>query len=164
MISRQRIVEPSPFQYTPPPLTNHSHLYTRKQNIKTGCLFRKVPICSWLRHIYMIWTGYCCIIMTGYWFFITQMQTRITKLRHVAGPLSWASIHSAVRRLTAKSREVSKPRDWMLQWSYRSEIWQAPRQQLCRGTCQISERLEKFKPESRGFETSRDLAVRRLTA
>ena len=52
----------------------------------------------------------------------------------------------------------------MLQWSYRSEIRQAPRQQRCRGTCQISERLEKFKSESRGFETSRDLAVRRLTA
>ena len=75
-----------------------------------------------------------------------------------------ASVHQAVRRLTAKSREVSKPRDWMLQWSYRSEIWQAPRQQRCRGTCQISERLEKSKPESRGFEASRDLAVRRLTA
>ena len=28
----------------------------------------------------------------------------------------------------------------------------------------LSERSEKFKPESRGFETSRDLAVRRLTA
>ena len=55
-------------------------------------------------------------------------------------------------------------RDWMLQWSYRSEIWQAPRQQRCRGTCQISERLEKSKPESRGFETSRGLAVRHLTA
>ena len=52
----------------------------------------------------------------------------------------------------------------MLQWSYRSEIWQAPRQQRCQGTCQISEQLEKFKPESRGFETSQDLAVRRLTA
>ena len=52
----------------------------------------------------------------------------------------------------------------MLQWSYRSEIRQAPRQQRCRGTCQISERLEKFKPEFRGFTTSRDLAVRRLTA
>ena len=52
----------------------------------------------------------------------------------------------------------------MLQWSYRSEIWQALQQQRCRGTCQISERLEKFKSESRGFETSRDLAVRRLTA
>ena len=75
-----------------------------------------------------------------------------------------ASIHWAVRRLTAKSRKFSKPRDWMLQWSYRSEIWQAPRQQRCRGTCQILERLEKFKPESRGFETSRDLAVRRFTA
>ena len=35
-----------------------------------------------------------------------------------------ASIHkAAARRLTARSREVSKPRDWMLQWSYRSEIW-----------------------------------------
>ena len=33
--------------------------------------------------------------------------------------------------------------------------------QRCRGTCQISERLEKFKPEFRGFETSRYLAVRR---
>ena len=30
--------------------------------------------------------------------------------------------------------------------------------------CQISERSEKSKLESRGFETSRDLAVRRLTA
>ena len=27
-----------------------------------------------------------------------------------------------------------------------------------------AERLEKFRPKSRGFETSRDLAVRRLTA
>ena len=48
----------------------------------------------------------------------------------------------------------------MLQLSYRSEIWQAHRQQRC----QISERLEKFKPESRGFETSRDIAVRLFTA
>ena len=32
------------------------------------------------------------------------------------------------------------------------------------GACQISERLEKSKPESRGFETSRYLAVRRLSA
>ena len=30
-------------------------------------------------------------------------------------------------------------------------------------TCQISEQLEESKSESRGFETSRDLAVRRLT-
>ena len=30
--------------------------------------------------------------------------------------------------------------------------------------CQISERLEKIKPDSRGFETSRDLVVRRQSA
>ena len=32
------------------------------------------------------------------------------------------------------------------------------------GACQISERLEKSKPESRGFETFRDLVVRRPSA
>ena len=32
------------------------------------------------------------------------------------------------------------------------------------GTCQISERLEKSKPEFHSFKTLRDLAVRRLTA
>ena len=38
---------------------------------------------------------------------------------------------------------------------------QVSQQLNCRGACQISERLEKYKPESRGLETSRDLAVRR---
>ena len=56
------------------------------------------------------------------------------------------------------SREVLKPQDWMLQWSYRSGIWQTSRQQ---GICQISERLEKSKSEFRGFETARDLVARR---
>ena len=32
-------------------------------------------------------------------------------------------IHKDVRRLTAKSRENAKPRVWMLQLSYRCEIW-----------------------------------------
>ena len=36
-------------------------------------------------------------------------------------------------------------------------------QQYCRGVCQISERLDKYKFKSRGIETSRDLAVRRFT-
>ena len=53
----------------------------------------------------------------------------------------WASIHWAVTRLTAKSRKVSKLRDWILQWLRRSEIWQASRQGCCPGACQISERL-----------------------
>ena len=33
------------------------------------------------------------------------------------------------------------------------------RQCCCRGACHISERLQIFKPESRRFETSRDLAI-----
>ena len=39
--------------------------------------------------------------------------------------------------------------------SYRSDIWQAPRQQCCRGACQISERYDHFNTQSRSFETSR---------
>ena len=62
------------------------------------------------------------------------------------------------------SREVSKPRDSGLDFSNRSQIWQAPRQQRCRDACQISERYDHYNIQSRGFETSRDLAVRRLTA
>ena len=77
---------------------------------------------------------------------------------------NWASIHQAVRRLTARSREVSKPRDSGLNFSNRSEIWQVPRQRYCRGACQISERYDHCNIRSCGFETSRDLAVRRLTA
>ena len=37
------------------------------------------------------------------------------------------------------------------------------RQRCCRGACQISE-LEKSKPESRGFESSRDRMIRRASA
>ena len=64
----------------------------------------------------------------------------------------------------AKSREVSKPRDSGLDFSNRFEIWQAPRQQRCQDAWQISERYGYYNTQSRGFETSRDLAVRRLTA
>ena len=53
-----------------------------------------------------------------------------------------------------RSREVSKPRDSGLDFSIRSEIWQAPRQQCCRDVCQISERYDNCNIRSRGFETS----------
>ena len=55
-------------------------------------------------------------------------------------------------RLTARSREVSKPRDSALNLSNRSEIWLAPRQQRCRDTCQISERYDHYNIQSRGSE------------
>ena len=63
------------------------------------------------------------------------------------------------KSLTAKSRKVSKPRDWMLQLGHCSDIWRTSWRHCCRCACQISERLEKSKHESRGFETSWDLAV-----
>ena len=46
-------------------------------------------------------------------------------------------------RLAEISREVSKPWDWMLSWSYHSEIWQASRRRCSRCACQRLERLEK---------------------
>ena len=66
------------------------------------------------------------------------------------------------RRLSVRSRKVSKPRDLYLELSDRSEIWQALRQQCCRCACQISERYDNSKYKSRGFETLRDLTERRL--
>ena len=66
------------------------------------------------------------------------------------------------RRLSVRSRQVSKPRDLYLELSDRSEIWQALRQQCCRCACQISQRCDNLKYQSRGFETLRDLTKRRL--
>ena len=66
------------------------------------------------------------------------------------------------RRLSVRSRQVSKPRDWYLKLSYRFEIWQAHRQHCCRRACQISERSDNSKYKSRGFETLWDLTKRRL--
>ena len=50
------------------------------------------------------------------------------------------------------SLELLKPRGRMLPWSYPSGIWQVPRQHCCRGTCQIPEWSDKYKPISRCFE------------
>ena len=66
------------------------------------------------------------------------------------------------RRLSVRSRKVSKPRDLYLELSDRSEIWQALRQQCCRCACQISKRYDNLKNRSCGFETLRDLTERRL--
>ena len=60
------------------------------------------------------------------------------------------------------SRKVLKPRDLYLELWYRSEIWQALRQQCCRCACHISKRYHNLKYQSRGFETLRDLTKRRL--
>ena len=74
----------------------------------------------------------------------------------------WSSIHQTGGRLTARSREVWKPRDSGLNFSNRHGIWQAHRQHCCRDVCQISKRYDHYNAKSRRFETSQDLTVRRL--
>ena len=67
-----------------------------------------------------------------------------------------------IRRLSVRSRKVSKPRDLYLELSDRSEIWQALRQHDCRCACQISKRCNNLKYQSLDFEISRDLTKRRI--
>ena len=74
----------------------------------------------------------------------------------------WAPFQNPIRRLIVRSRKVSKARHRMSKWPYRFEIWQAHRQQCCRCACQISEPSKNSKYKSRGFETLRDLTIRRL--
>ena len=76
------------------------------------------------------------------------LERKLTKVTYVL-LRPWAPFHYAVRRLTAKYRAVWKPRVWMLKISYRSKSWQASRQCCCRCAYQISNRLEKYKPDSR---------------
>ena len=65
----------------------------------------------------------------------------------------------AVRRLIARFREVTKPRDFYLDFSNYSEILQTLRQQCCRDICRMSEWYNQINIQSRGFATSRDLAI-----
>ena len=74
----------------------------------------------------------------------------------------WAPSQYPKRRLSVRSRKVSKPRDRYFKLSYRFEIWQTHRQHCCRSACQISERSDNSKYKSRGFETLQDLTERRL--
>ena len=75
---------------------------------------------------------------------------------------TWAPSQYPKRRLSVRSRKVSKPRDLYLELSDHSEIWQALWQQCCRCACQISKRYDNLKYQSRGFETLRDLTKRRI--
>ena len=69
---------------------------------------------------------------------------------------TWAPFQYAKRRLIARSREVSKPRDLCLELSDRYEIWQAPPAALLPMCCQISKRYEHFKhPISRPRDVTR---------
>ena len=76
-------------------------------------------------------------------------------------------VNRAVARHPVSISEKTSYRkiSWSLEaarFAFRSEIWQALRQHCCRCACQISKRYDNLKYQSRGFETSRDLTIRRL--
>ena len=76
-----------------------------------------------------LWDPLCCVVLCCV----------VVATNHVIPTSSRASIRNAVRRLTARSREVSKPQDSGLDFSNRSKIWQAPQQQRCWDACHISD-------------------------
>ena len=77
----------------------------------------------------------------------------------VTSPHKWP----VTRKMFPFDDVIMKPQDSWLD-SNRLDIWQAPREQFCRDACHISERYDQYNTQSRGFETSRDLAVRRPPA
>ena len=66
-----------------------------------------------------------------------------------------------IRRLIVKPHKVSKARDSYLELYDRSEIWQSHRQH-CWRCLSISKRCDDLNYQSRDFETSRDLTIKRL--
>ena len=74
-----------------------------------------------------------------------------------------ALVAPSQRRHTTRAREVSKVCDYVSEFANRSKISQGDRQQRRRAACQISKRYVQYSIHSHGFfDTSRDLAVRRL--
>ena len=67
-----------------------------------------------------------------------------------------------IRRIIVRSRKVSKPLDLYLELSDRSKICQEPQQHCCWCDCQISKQYFDLNYQSRGFQTSRDIMIRRL--
>ena len=69
--------------------------------------------------------------------------------------------HLFTKRTGVSPYDLTKTQSCGIEWSHCSEIWQASRKHCCRGAYQIPVRMEKLNPESLGFRTSWDLAVRR---
>ena len=71
----------------------------------------------------------------------------------------WLLFQFPMIQLIVKSRKVWKPRELYLKLFTKSVIWQAPQMWLA---CQISKWCDNSKYQSRGLETSRNLAIRCL--
>ena len=87
----------------------------------------------------------------------SPLRVALVATGRLSGPLF-------TKRTDVLRQDLAKSWDSGLNLSHCSEIWLAPRQHRCRDACQILERYDHYNNQSRGFETSRDLAIRRLTA
>ena len=77
---------------------------------------------------------------------------------HSQGPVS-ISEKTSYYRISQNLEAVR----FLFRIASRSEIWQPHRHHCCRCACQISKRCDNLNYQSRGFETSRDLTIRRLS-
>ena len=73
-----------------------------------------------------------------------------------------AMFQCLIRRRMVRSRKVSKPRYLYLELFDSSEIWQASRQQCCRGVCQIAKQCDDLNYQSRGFDALWDPTISRV--
>ena len=130
---------------------NSSHLY----NITLSKTMKQEEN----KHIFWLWFWFWLVILPKFKNVFNQTIQLSTQTWVVS---LWAPSQYPKRRLSVRSRKVSKPRDLYLESSDRSEILQALRQQCCRCACQIAKWYDNLKYQSRGFETLRDLTKRRL--
>ena len=90
---------------------------------------------------------------------------KLSKNMHRTNETCRSSIHLADGSLTIRYREVSKPRDSGFDFPIALKFDSHLSSSACRAaSCQISERYDHYNIQSHGFEASRDLVVRRLTA
>ena len=104
--------------------------YDKLIHIRISFLMLVVTLASGIQ--FKRWQTNTCLYFTG-WYLIQGLSSK---------------------RQDVKSREVSKPRDWVLEYFRRSEIGLAPLQHCCRRTyIRISERSAHPELITRGFET-----------
>ena len=93
------------------------------------------------------------------------MVVKVARGELVKWPDLGLYIPKAVRRLTTRSHEASMPRNSVLYLSLWNLTVTSPQQQQCyRNACENSEQYDHYNIQSRGVETSRDVAMRGLTA
>ena len=169
----------------PPPIAPNTNTYSRHSTGKTmliiptmshgiiySLLGQKIPIMHWKYTIEVSGAKANKVsasvrninnwLETFFFFEFIIIANTIFSKRDIwylsRGPFQYARRHLIVRL-----REISKllASYLSLKLCDRSDIWQAPGQ-FCRRACQISKRCDNLNYQSRGFETSQDLTIRRL--